>query len=104
MILNPGGMTPTIVVGFGGLAVQADGTSDHVRIRTKAAMPKAVADDRDERRAGTFLTGSKKTSHLGICAENSEKVGRHHANLHLLGFAFSSQSTALRPDSTEVFK
>src|SRR5256885_10804109 len=32
------------------------------------------------------------------------KVCRHHPELYLLGFALARQSTALRPDSAQVFK
>ena len=37
-------------------------------------------------------------------SQNAKKVCRHHPQLYLLGFAFARQSTALRPDSAQVFK
>src|SRR5437016_5527440 len=87
-----------------GLAVEAHGPANQARVSTIAAAPKAIAEDRYERRAGSFLTGNEQTSQPGIAAKNAKEVGCHHAELDLLGFGFARQRTTLRPDSAQVLE
>ena len=86
------------------LAVQGDRLSDQVHIRTKTALPQAVAHDYHATCAGLIFLRRERSTELRFDAEQGEEAGGNAAALNSFRFANAGEIKTLVCDRGHAFK